>query len=445
MKIYQVRLARNGKMSKPRISRWGLNSKKDHTGNICLDPLTHDIYFTRCLIDDPDLKCEIWWARKLKRGWEEPQRLRGEVNLKEYTVTQPAIGRLKDSTLILYFSSNRPGGMGGMDLWYSIIKNDRATEPVNLGPQINTSADDITPFYDQVNNVLYFSSDRAGGKGGHDIYCATGARNSWQKAEPVCGCLNSEQNDVYFTITEYLNGSNIPSSGYLSSNRSDSYYLTDSLCCNDLYRWTLDSNLLADRRDSLPDTLTMDTTQLSPLTPHHFTFPLLLYFHNDEPDPRSRESVTSATYTECQQRYASLRSEYLAHQRTHDDSVRMAAFFDTCVEGNYREVEAILDYIEEQLYDGRSVEITIRGFASPLFTDDYNHTLSARRIASYINMIRAWRNGVFADAIDDGRLRIVQQPMGIDTQYTNARRQDPVYSLSAAQARRIEILSCETK
>ena len=441
MNVYQARIAKNGKIAKPRPSRWGINDKHDHTGNIALDPWTKDLFFTRCRVDDPDLHCEIWHARKLKRGWAKAVKLRGDVNLDGYTATHPAVGRLKDSTVILYFVSDRPGGMGGMDIWYTLIKGVRSGECVNLGPQVNSPADEITPFYDQPNGVLYFSSDRMGGKGGYDIYCAAGQRNTWQEAQAVCGCLNSEQNDIYFTVTDHDTASGFPVGGYLASNRADSYYLNDSMCCNDLYRWGLDTALILERLAA--DTI--ESTDTIAERVRRFMFPLFLYFHNDDPDPMSRQPVTETSYSDCQRSYAARRTEYIARQDNADDSAMMALFFDTCVDGNYRRVEQLFDYIESLLDDGKSIILTIAGYASPVFKSEYNQTLSCRRIGSFINMVRAWRGGVFDDAMTDGRLFIRQQPHGAVSPTTESQSKDPVYGLPAALARRIEILSCEIR
>lgn len=75
---------------------------------------------------------------------------------------------------LMVFASNRPGGMGGFDLYYSIFRNGKWNSPVNLGPDINTSSDEYRPVlgYDQnfTNLFLMFSSNRVGGKGGFDLY-----------------------------------------------------------------------------------------------------------------------------------------------------------------------------------------------------------------------------------------------------------------------------------
>lgn len=438
MQLMQARIAKNGKVSRPRENRWGLNNKRDHTGNLCLDPVSQDIYFTRGSVET--LHCDIWFAKKMRRrGWEKPMRLKGKVNDKQYTATQPSVQHLDDGTAVLYFVSDRPGGVGGMDIWYSLVSDGVAGEPVNLGPNVNSPDDEYTPFYDQTTGVLYFSSDRMGGKGGFDIYCSVGSRNTWQRTEAVCNCLNSEHNDLYFTVTDH-SPEGIPTAGYLASNRKDSYFVNDSACCNDLYRWGIDSALLfVPQIDTTPK---VDTTvQLV----RKFMFPLFLYFHNDEPDPMSRQPVTETSYSKCQQHYSELRNDYIAHQSSAEDSLRMQVFFDTCVDGNYRRVEQLFTYIESLLDADMDITITIAGYASAVFKEDYNQILSRRRIGSFINMVRTWKGGVLAEALADGRLFIRQQPHGAVAPTTESQSTDPVYGLPAALARRIEIIGCEVR
>lgn len=75
---------------------------------------------------------------------------------------------------IMIFTSNRPGGLGGFDLYYSIFRKGKWSSPVNLGPGINTSSDEYRPVIgyhpDFTNLFMMFSSNRPGGKGGYDLY-----------------------------------------------------------------------------------------------------------------------------------------------------------------------------------------------------------------------------------------------------------------------------------
>ena len=75
---------------------------------------------------------------------------------------------------IMVFASDRSGGMGGFDIYYSVFKKGKWSSPVNLGPDINTSSDEYRPVIgvheDFTNSFLIFSSNRTGGKGGYDLY-----------------------------------------------------------------------------------------------------------------------------------------------------------------------------------------------------------------------------------------------------------------------------------
>ena len=75
---------------------------------------------------------------------------------------------------VLIFASNRPGGMGGYDLYFSVFNKGKWGFPVNLGPGVNTASDEFRPLlgYHQefTNWGLLFSSNRTGGKGGFDLY-----------------------------------------------------------------------------------------------------------------------------------------------------------------------------------------------------------------------------------------------------------------------------------
>lgn len=77
---------------------------------------------------------------------------------------------------IMVFASNRPGGLGGYDLYYSQFKNGKWNSPINFGPKVNSSSDEFRPLLQThdnfTNNFLIFSSNRPGGKGGFDLYFA---------------------------------------------------------------------------------------------------------------------------------------------------------------------------------------------------------------------------------------------------------------------------------
>ncbi|MCB0586511.1 MAG: PD40 domain-containing protein, partial [Phaeodactylibacter sp.] len=118
---------------------------------------------------------------------------------------------------ILFFSSNREGGRGGMDLWYASrdlgADNLDFTFPVNLGPVVNTLGDEITPFYNVENQTLYFASNGHISIGGFDIFSAIGDEVSWSQPDNLGMPANSSADEYFYILNPSRTG------GFLTSNR----------------------------------------------------------------------------------------------------------------------------------------------------------------------------------------------------------------------------------
>jgi len=117
---------------------------------------------------------------------------------------------------VLYFSSNRPGGQGGMDVWYcKVDEYGGLSDPINMGPYINTAGDEVTPYYNYFTKTLYFSSDASGGIGGLDIYKTTYNEDddSWSNPKNLGRPFNSSKDDAYYIIDQKQR------QGFLSSDR----------------------------------------------------------------------------------------------------------------------------------------------------------------------------------------------------------------------------------
>lgn len=125
------------------------------------------IYFTACMRPDSKGDCDIYISRKEGNGWSEPKNLGTQINspFRESEPTFSSDGRT------LYFVSDRPGGVGGYDIWMS-VKNDNGSwrRPVNLGRKVNTDGNEMSPFIHADNQTLYFSSNGHMGLGGRDIF-----------------------------------------------------------------------------------------------------------------------------------------------------------------------------------------------------------------------------------------------------------------------------------
>ncbi len=194
------------------------NPEKDNlsAGNVSLTPDASRVYYTICKGDFMESEgCEIWYRdREYEGSWGPPKRLPEQVNVKGASATQPSIAwDLQSKKYVLYFASDRPNGRGGMDIWCSVIQpNGSFSEAVSL--PFNTPDDDITPFFHQPTQTLFFSSNGWPGKGGFDIY--RGQKNKegeWRVPENLGDLLNSRYDETYYSFHGQSQ------SAYLVSNR----------------------------------------------------------------------------------------------------------------------------------------------------------------------------------------------------------------------------------
>lgn len=229
--------------------------KSLHTVNLTYTPDGKKAYFSVCNnVNYSEIRCELYSVDVVNGVFGTPVKLPNPVNMEGFTSTQPSVGKISETgKTYLFFTSDRPGGLGKDDIWYVDINGDNYGTPVNL-EEINTPEADITPFYHQNSDLLYYSSFGQKGFGGYDIYKTYFSKGKWQKIEHLPAPLNSSYNDIY-----YMEAPN-SKVAYFASNRAGAAYLdpSDEACCNDLYKVDLlRVNLLAyvfeaSTRDSLP-------------------------------------------------------------------------------------------------------------------------------------------------------------------------------------------------
>ncbi|MHC1707834.1 MAG: hypothetical protein AB9842_09965 [Bacteroidales bacterium] len=433
-----------------------INATDLHNANICFFGNHQLFFFTRCTDERrPDLQCEIYMVNRKGGKWQKPVKLDNAVNMPGYTTTQPTLahGEKED---ILYFVSDRPGGMGGKDIWYSVIKRGKVSKPSNLGSIINTPGDEITPYYHKKTNTLFFSSDYHKGFGGFDIFRSKGAFNQWTKPLNAGYPLSTPYNDLYFTVNE------TDTNGYLTSNRPGSFYIKNQTCCNDIWSYKYEKK----EAPPLPFTLKTDTSAAkTEYTDNNGSnedlirefLPLTLYFHNDEPDPATTKEYTSKNYKTTVADYLLLKDKYseeYSRGLTGEEKIRaendIEDFFNDYVLSGMNILDEFTSLLAKDLAGGNSVVITIKGFTSPLNTPEYNKKLAKRRIASLINYFREYRNGQLipymkAISEENNTLTFIEEPIG-EEQSDKLVSDNPndlrnsIYSRAAALERRIQIL-----
>ncbi len=412
-----------------------------HTGNGTFSLDGERFYFSYCGDDGHNYKCKILVAYVDGDKFVDIDTLGSIINHENSNTTMPFIGEWMESE-VLFFVSDREGGRGGMDIWYSFIKDgNQFQKPINIRT-LNTLDNELSPFWDNNTQTLYFSSSWYDGFGGYDVFKSK-YNTSFEAPENLMEPINSPANDLYYFETSTSD------SAFFSSNRLGSNYSKNPTCCSDIY-------MVRKKLIDLPPTIEETLEDLNR------RLPVTLYFHNDIPNPRSMDTTSNVNYIDSYNEYIAMMEQYqkeysagLKGERAADAKDDIEDFFLEYVKQGIQDLNQFIGLLLIELERGRKIELTVKGFASPLAKSDYNVNLTKRRIASMINYLGTYDKGVFKQylngtANNGGELRIVQIPFG-DSQSDKIVSDNPndkknsVYSRAAASERKIEIQSVEIR
>lgn len=459
-------------------------------GNGAYSPDSKAFYFTQCEQKDKvTTRCDIYVSRYDNFKWADAQKL--SINDASATNTQPAVGYDKAGQPVLFFASNRSGGEGGMDIWICKINNDHTySEPVNAGKAINTPGNEITPFYDDINKQLFFSSDWHYGFGGYDIFKTSGEYVKWNTPVNLMQPVNTAQNDLYYVMTPD------DSRAYLTSNRKGSFFIEAETCCNDIYAYNTGTKMphkmdtvsvaavvpvvAKDTPVAVKETVT-EIKEAPAVTQHDTTItvhtegatsrqfidaqvknikqylPLELYFHNDEPECCNIKDTTSIDYKESYETYTAREYEYkkefskgLKGTLKADAVNQINDLFSKYVDKGYYDLIAFSSQLLGIVKAGNKVELTFKGYCSPLHKNDYNMKLGYRRVASLRNYFFHYRDGILLPYLANGTLVLKSESFGKETAPKTVSdkledKRNSVYNPAAALERRVEIVSVEVK
>lgn len=410
-----------------------INEPGFHIANGCLNQKGTIFYYTRC---DRNFNCKVYAINYNNDEWGVPFEVKG-VNIDGFNTTHPSIAEI-DNKEILFFSSNRNGGEGQMDIWYSRKDaNGNFMAPANAGKNINTIEDEITPYYSPKDTALYFSSNWHYGLGGFDIFKSKSDIIKFDKPENMGYPINSSTNDFYYNIRN--------NTALITSNRKGSYTKKGETCCNDIWVY------------EIPDTIKQVYTTLEELNRY---LPVRLYFHNDHPNPRTTDTLTDLNYMNTYKNYTRLYNEYkkeysqgLKKEEKEDALLDIEDLFSENIDKGASDLIMFTPLLIKELEAGKTVTLTIKGFASPLSKSDYNVNLTLRRVSSLINYLSEYKNGkilpyINGTAENGARLEFIKVPFG---EYQSVKTisddvkdtRNSVYSPGAALERKIEIIAIQ--
>lgn len=380
-----------------------VQEKGFNSANGSFSPDGKRFYFSRCR----DYSCKIFVGEVEGDEIVDIDSLGEIINEYGYLATMPHSAQVGDQE-VLFFVSNIPHNYGGLDLWYSFVEDgNQYSLPKSVGQRINTPDDEITPYYDESDGRLYFSSSWHEGFGGQDIFSVeVSLKDDELEFGEVVNMgipFNSSANDTYLTKDQK------DDRFYFSSNRLGTTSVKNPTCCNDIYSAHIE---IAPEPDS-----TERMAEINQYLP-------VLYFHNDRPNPRTRDTVTNLNYLVTYSRYMKRMDEYkdgyaegLNGESAEDAKLDMEDLFLEYVEQGVEDLKLFTPLLLAELDRGYDIELTVQGFCSNLANTAYNVPLAKRRISSLKNYFVEYEQGIFQKYIDQyaengGRLTFNEVPLG---------------------------------
>ncbi len=171
--------------------------------------------------------------------------------------------------------------------------------------------------------------------------------------------------------------------------------------------------------------------------------PVILYFDNDEPNKNTQAVTTSQTYTQTYNKYENRKSKFESESDTPEGKTAIGGFFDNDVKKGNDDLNALAVKIVKNLDAGEKVNITVKGFASPLAKNDYNINLTKRRISSIRNFLSKFDGGKLSKMMD--KITITEQANGEDSSVSGLSDDEKntklsIYDLGPSKERRVEIM-----
>ncbi len=378
----------------------GFNDPSRHTGNGCYSPGGDRFYFTKCSEGDTMvITCQIFVSKFGAHNWGPAELVPGNVNEPGSSNTMPWVAKVGKKE-VLFFSSNRKlQGRGGYDIWYSIVdpRNGSYRRPQNCGKKINTTGDEITPYYDSRVNKLYFSSNGLQSMGGFDIYAADGGPSRYSAVNNMGYPINTSADELYF-VKDPLGKPD----AYVVSNRIGSFALKNPTCCNDIWRIQYEPKLMIigkvlskKTQDLMPQTVVKMIDQKGDMTTYNsedgnFVFQMsrghAYVVTGDKPGYTSTRASVSTMEVK--------RSDP-------DDTVMVTIYLDSIknsfsVSNIYYDYDkatlrpesvASLDSVVHFLTDNPSITVEIYSYTDSKGKDEYNMALSQRRAQSVLDYL----------------------------------------------------------
>ena len=192
-------------------------------------------FYNECTYSPKEkVHCDLYVSRYNNGTYEQGIKLPPQINGADFTSSQPTVMTDEDGKHFLFYSSDRPGGQGGKDIWCSEFDDNLAFQAAKNATALNTPDDELTPFYDAGHKYLYYSSNGLPSIGGFDIYWTKqGNDGAWAAPTNAGKPFNTADDDLYLTIAADQQ------TGYLASNRPGTISLRSETMSEDIYSFKM--------------------------------------------------------------------------------------------------------------------------------------------------------------------------------------------------------------
>ncbi len=376
------------------------NDPNFHTANGCWGPGGEKFYFSKCAEDESDsnhMKCNIYISKFEITGWGAPKIIEG-LNEPGHN-TMPFVAKVGKKEVMFFSSDRKLQSRGGYDLWYSIIdpRSGSFGRPQNCGKVINTSRNEVSPYYDSRTQTLYFASNGQVSFGGYDIYKAQGGPSRYRGLQNMGYPINTCADELYYILDPVGKPD-----GYVVSNRIGSYSTKNPTCCNDIWRIQYEPKLVVmgkvigkKSQNLMPETVVKIVDQKGDLRTYNSEDGEFLF---------SMARSHSYVITGDKPGYTSTRASVSTMEIKRsdpDDTVHVTIFLDSVrnsfsVSNIYYDYDkstlrpesvASLDSVVQFLTDNPSISVEIYSYTDAKGNDEYNLQLSQRRAQSVLDYL----------------------------------------------------------
>jgi len=350
---------------------------QNNEGTLSYSSNSNFVVFTSCEMNFKKNTCDLYYSSKIDEvTWTTPMKFNDNIN-SEFWDSQPYIY----SNRVLFFVSNRPGGKGGRDIWYSALDDSGKWRDAKNLEKLNSTNDEIAPFVN--DGILYFSSNRNNSFGGYDIYYT----NNFVSLKPTIANVGSSVNNQNDQTSIFISEDMI----FFTEESKLDHKVKSRIILGEIKKINFSDNELVSFvvKDSL--TMSIIETRITLIQDNEYKIidPLIFEIASF----KKNELINSKILIEKEDYFPRIISEFEMDtvvtllKRMKDEFILENVYFDLDSYDLNIDSKQTLDIISLWLQNNSHYKIEIGGHTDKLGSEEYNLDLSEKRALSVYNYL----------------------------------------------------------